>query len=342
MVFAGSLVGRKVSTPVPEDAVPKPIRLGLIGAGRWGRSYIHTIEKMNGLELAFLCSSNPASKNLVAPSCRITSDWLEVAASGELDGVIVATPPTLHARMVEKAVRSGLPVMVEKPLTLNYEEARRLQDVVKETGVPVLVDHIHLFHPAYRALKREAKGLGAVRHLHSEGGNSGPCRKDASALWDYGPHDLALCMNFLSSYPSGITVGRTAFRLTDEGYEEVVSLALEFPDNVRAEISVGNLMTEKRRWFAAWFDGCALVFDDLAQFPLMRYETKGGFSAHGSLDGPGRPIPVDSILPLTAALETFASGIRGNVGGEFGLSLGVDIVRILSECEAVLVPPQNK
>lgn len=342
MVFRGSLVGQKVSTPVPEDAVPKPIRLGLIGAGRWGRSYIQTIEKMSGLELAFLCSSNSASENLVAPSCRITSDWLKVATSGELDGVIVAAPPTLHARMVEEAVRAGLPVMVEKPLTLNYEEARRLQDIVEETDVPVLVDHIHLFHPAYRALKREAKGLGAVRHLQSEGGNRGPFRKDASALWDYGPHDLSLCLDLLQSSPSGIAAKRTASRQTGEGWGEVVSLTLEFPDNVRAEISVGNLMTEKRRWFAAWFDGCALVFDDLAQFPLMRYETKGGFSAHGSLDGPGRPIPVDSTLPLTAALETFASGIRGNVGGEFGLSLGVNIVRVLSECEAVLVPPPKK
>ncbi len=330
-----------MSIPAPEDASPAPLRLGLIGAGRWGRVYIRTIEGMSGLELALLCSSNPESKSLVSPSCRITSDWREVAASGEIDGVIVATPPALHARMVEEAVRSGLPVMVEKPLTIDFGEARRLEEIVGEAGVPVLVDHIHLFHPAYRALKREAADMGAVRHILSEGGNRGPFRKDASALWDYGPHDLALCLDLLGASPARITAERVVSQSTEEGYGEVVSLALEFAGGIRAEISAGNLMDEKRRRFAVWFEKGALVFDDLAGHPLVRYETGGDSSGGGGLGGPGgagHPITVSPTLPLTAALEAFASGIRGKGGEGFGLALGVEIVRLLGECEAQLPP----
>ncbi len=299
---------------------------------------------MSGLELALLCSSNPESKSLVSPSCRITSDWREVAASGEIDGVIVATPPALHARMVEEAVRSGLPVMVEKPLTIDFGEARRLEEIVGEAGVPVLVDHIHLFHPAYRALKREAADMGEVRHILSEGGNRGPFRKDASALWDYGPHDLALCLDLLGASPARIAAERVVSQSTEEGYGEVVSLALEFAGGVRAEISTGNLMDEKRRRFAVWFEKGALVFDDLAEHPLVRYETgvdfsgPGVLSGAGGLGGTGHPIPVAPTLPLTAALEAFASGIQGKGGEGFGLALGVEIVRLLGECEAQLPP----
>jgi predicted dehydrogenase len=296
---------------------------------------------MSGLELALLCSSNPESKNLVSPSCRITSDWREVATSGEIDGVIVATPPALHARMVEEALRSGLPVMVEKPLTLDHGEARRLGEIAGEADAPVLVDHIYLFHPAYRALKREAADMGAVRRILSVGGNRGPFRKDASALWDYGPHDLALCLDLLGASPARISAERVASQSTEEGYGEVVSLSLEFAGGVRAEISAGNLMDEKRRRFAVWLEKGALVFDDLAEHPLMRYETGGDSSGGGALGGPGgvgHPIPASPTLPLTAALEAFASGIRGEAGEEFGLALGVEIVRLLGECEAQLPP----
>ena len=40
------------------------LRLGLIGAGRWGRAYIRTLKSMAGVELARLCSANPESPKL--------------------------------------------------------------------------------------------------------------------------------------------------------------------------------------------------------------------------------------------------------------------------------------
>ena len=106
-------------------------------------------------------------------------------------------------------------------------------------------------------------------------------------------------------------------------------------------------MNEKRRRFAVWFEKGALVFDDLAEHPLVRYETGGDSSGGGALGGPGgfsgpggagHPIPASPTLPLTAALEAFASGIRGKGGEGFGLALGVEIVRLLGECEAQLPP----
>ena len=78
--------------------------------------------------------------------------------------------------------------------------------------------------------------------------------------------------------------------------------------------------------------------------PLVRYETEGDSSGHGALSGAGgpggagHPIPASTTLPLTAALEAFASGIRGKGGEEFGLALGVEIVRLLGECEVQLPP----
>ncbi|MEK6710852.1 MAG: Gfo/Idh/MocA family oxidoreductase [Nitrospinota bacterium] len=313
-----------------------PLRLGLIGAGRWGRAYIRTLQGLPGLQLARLCSANPESRSLVDPSCQITSDWREVARAPDLDGVIVATPPALHARMTEAAVRAGHPVMVEKPLTLDHGEARRLQAVVERAGVPVLVDHIHLFHPAYQALKREAARLGPVRAIRSEGGNWGPFREDTTSLWDYGPHDLALCLDLLGRSPLRIAARQEEARLTPEGWGENYSLDLEFSGNVRAAVRVGKGFPEKRRAFAAFFKGSALVFDDLAPHKLVRHEGAFAGDPPPFPEGPGAPLPVEEGLPLTRAVEAFARGVRGESLENFGVGLGVEVVRLLVACEEML------
>lgn len=316
-----------------------PLRLGLIGAGHWGRAYIRTIQSLPDLALARLCSSNPESRTLAGPACRLTADWREVAAAPDLDGVIVATPPALHAAMTKAAVQAGIPVMVEKPLTLDFGEARRLQAAVERAGVPVLVDHIHLFHPAYQALKREARRLGPVRHIRSEGGNYGPFREDTTSLWDYGPHDLALCMDLMGGAPLRLAARLEEARQTPEGRGENCALELEFPGGVRAEIRVGKIFPERIRRLAAWFEGCALVFNDLAARRLVRHPAPGDWEGGPpALEGPGEPVPHDYEPPLTAALRAFARGIRGESLENFGVGLGVEVVRLLAEAERQLRP----
>ncbi|OGL64168.1 MAG: hypothetical protein A3J27_13315 [Candidatus Tectomicrobia bacterium RIFCSPLOWO2_12_FULL_69_37] len=316
-----------------------PLRLGLIGAGRWGRAYLRTLRDLPDLALARLCSSNPGSRSLVDPACRITADWREVAEARDLDGVIVCTPPALHAGMTGAAVRAGLPVMVEKPLTLDLEEARRLQETVERAGVPVLVDHIHLFHPAYRALKREAARLGPVRAIRSEGGSWGPFRKDTTSLWDYAPHDLALCLDLMGGSPLRLAARVEESRQTPEGRGENYALELEFPGGVRAGVRVGKIFPEKRRRFVSWFGECALVFDDLAPQRLVRHPLPEGWAGDPPLpEGPGEPVPHDYEPPLNAALRAFARGVRGESLEGFGVGLGVEIVRLLKEAEGQLPP----
>ena len=130
-----------------------PIRLGLIGAGRWGRNYIRTINGLPGVRLARLASRNPDSARLIPTGCSIFTDWREMLSSRDLDGVIVATPPHLHAEMAFAAIDAGLAVLIEKPLTLSVAEAHALRERARERGVLAMVDHTHLFNPAFRALK---------------------------------------------------------------------------------------------------------------------------------------------------------------------------------------------
>ena len=154
-----------------------------------------------------------------------------MAEDSGLDGIIIATPPALHAEMTRAAVACGTPVLVEKPLTLDEGEARALDSFVRDAGGLVIVDHVHLFHPAWRALKERLAGLGPVRSMRTVSGGPGPDRDDATVLWDWGSHDVAMCLDLMGALPEHAR----ARRLEKRRHGEAVSLRLDFPGGVRAD-----------------------------------------------------------------------------------------------------------
>jgi len=114
-------------TPVPNNR--QTVRLGLIGAGRWGRAYIRTLAELDGLSLKWVSSRNPETKTFVPDTCSVTEDWRDLMTAENIDGIIVATPPASHAEIALTAIEQGHAVMVEKPLTLSLQEAEHLLEV---------------------------------------------------------------------------------------------------------------------------------------------------------------------------------------------------------------------
>ncbi|MBL6935326.1 MAG: Gfo/Idh/MocA family oxidoreductase [Alphaproteobacteria bacterium] len=306
------------------------MRLGLIGAGRWGRVYMNTLDDMTGVTLGALASSNPHSRDLVGEDTALHEDWRDLISAGGVEGVIVATPPSAHAEIVRAALEAGLPVLVEKPLTLDVDEAQALCDLAEQKDGLVMVDHIHLFSPAFRALKREAATLGPLRGMESEAGSQGPFRKATPVLWDWGAHDISMCLDLVGEAPSEVSARCLEERETGEGSGAVFDLRLKFADETTAGIRVGNLLPGKRRRFCAAFDAGILVYDDLAADKLTLVPTSASSEAEM------RAIAVAPDLPLTCAVGEFTAAIASGSRSRESLQLGLSVVETLARCEAAL------
>lgn len=304
------------------------VRLGLIGAGAWGRNFIQTIASLEGITLTCLASRNPQSRELVDGRCRVTDDWTEVARNPEIDGVIVASPPALHSTMVRAAVEAGNPVLVEKPFTMDLREARDTLDFVERHGGYFLVDHIHLFHPAYLELKKRLPDLGPVLSIEAAGGNFGPFRADTPVLWDWGPHDVAMCCDLMGGTPRNIEGRRVERRIVDGAVGETIDLALIFDGGIRASIRIGNLMNRKTRYFKVDTTSGSLVYDGQAADMLI-FVPPGG-------NGDSQPVEIESETPLSNIVRHFVSTIRGGVPRIEDSRFGVEVVRVLDGCETVL------
>lgn len=316
-----------------------PVRLGLIGVGRWGTVYIRTIISSlhERCRVSHLATSRPENRTLVPYPVAVTPDWRQVLA-GDCDAVIIATPPQTHAEILEACVDAGKPCLVEKPLCLDVATAERLHRRVEAAEVPVLVGHTQLFNPAYRALKQALRQAGeAVRAVVSEGMALGPFRTDVPALWDWAPHDVSLSLDLVGETPERVSVLGGPQGLQEA--PEMVSLRLDFPGGACAWIQAGRLSTEKRRRLSVFTEHRVYVCDDLAPNRLAAAPIEFSQRAAGGIPEPLglRPIPSDpSRSPMAAMLAAFLDGIASGRREGFGTALAVDVVRVLAAAEAEL------
>ncbi|SVD96859.1 uncharacterized protein METZ01_LOCUS449713, partial [marine metagenome] len=128
-------------------------KICVIGAGNWGKNHIRTLHELNALG-GVVDQNKQTIKSIRSAysSCKLHYD-LESAINDNYDGFVVATPPITHFEIAKKIIESNKPVLVEKPLTLNVQDAISLNKLAKEKKVNLMVGHLLLFHPAFKKIK---------------------------------------------------------------------------------------------------------------------------------------------------------------------------------------------
>ncbi|MBT3553135.1 MAG: Gfo/Idh/MocA family oxidoreductase [Rhodospirillaceae bacterium] len=307
----------------------EPVRLGLVGAGRWGRVFIGSIADLDGIQLIALASSNPDAQSLIPAECRLTVDWRELLSAGEIDGLIIAVPPSAQFPIAEAAIKAGIPVLLEKPLSLDMDEASALRDMAASRDALVMVDHTHLYHPAYAALKAklaELGGPGAVTEITAAAGNWGPFRADVPVLWDWGAHDVAMILDILGKIPAAVTASRSEDRNEEGGRGETLELTLEF-GRTKAAVSLSNLAATKQRRLQVSLSDTDLLYDGVG---------RENFAVRFGPDVPWAPETIAGPLPVTALVAEFGDAIRSGRRDRSGLALGADVVSVLARLQTAL------
>ena len=105
----------------------KTVRLGLIGLGNIGQHHFGylTAGKISRAELVAVSDAVPAKLDRYMP-LRTFTDGEELIRSGLVDAVIIATPHYQHTTLGIAALKQGLHVMVEKPISAHKADAERL------------------------------------------------------------------------------------------------------------------------------------------------------------------------------------------------------------------------
>ena len=96
---------------------------------------------------------------------RWYADAQELINDSEINAIYVATPPLQHEEYTVAALKAGKPVYVEKPMSVNAEAAKRMQEVAAQTGVRLSIAHYRREQPLFKKIKEliENKSIGDIR-----------------------------------------------------------------------------------------------------------------------------------------------------------------------------------
>jgi predicted dehydrogenase len=306
----------------------RPFRFGLIG-GKWGLNYLRTVAGRPEWSIPVVARARDQALPPPFHEVPVTTTWRNLGQEHwNLDAVIIATPPNLHHEMAAYFMGKNIPVLIEKPLCLDPREADLLVELAERNHGIAWVDHPHLFHPAYRALKIHL-GQQSIRRIVSRAGNYGPFRNDVPVFWDWLPHDMAMILDLLHAMPERMIAREKENRRVPEGIGSVVELTLSFAREITTHTTVSNISTDKHRLFCVMTDTSWYQYDGIGPCPLTRLPSDIPDRELGR--AVGAPLPVESALPLDCLLREFCEAIQQQDSSTNSLALGRQVVQTLDE-----------
>ena len=144
-----------------------PFRLGLVGAGRMGRTHLRALAVSERVAVTAIAEMSAAAREAAAaPGVTLHASLAGMLDAGAIDGVLIAAPTDQHGAIIAEVAAHGLPILCEKPCGLTAAAARASADTGAAAGVPLQVAYWRRFVPGLQRLRdRMAAGEFGVIHL---------------------------------------------------------------------------------------------------------------------------------------------------------------------------------
>ena len=186
------------------------IRVGLLAYGAIGDEHNKAIQATPGLALKAVCDTKPERLTAalqISPDIQTFSDANQMLQSGQIDLVVVSTPPNSHYAWAKQALSLGIHVMLEKPMALTTQECDELMALAAAKKLLLVVYQNRRYDLDFLTMKHliDTDQIGEVFHYESfVGGYAKPCgfwHSDAAvsggAIFDWGSHFLDQILNII-------------------------------------------------------------------------------------------------------------------------------------------------
>lgn len=306
----------------------------VIGAGKWGLNHVKTLAELNAL--GGVVDIDKSTLKLISekyPHCE-TFEELNDFIIEKFEGFIIATEPSSHFKLAKQVILHKKPVLVEKPLTLDYKTSKILCDLANEMNVNLMVGHVLLFHPAFLKMKKLiADGkIGEIQYIYSNRLNLGTFRTNENVFWSFAPHDIALFNYFFNQKP--ISINSNGIDILQNGIHDSSLTTFKYEGKKMGHIFVSWLHPFKEHRFVIIGSNGMLHFEDsILGKPLVLYDKKAKIidSIPSPINGKAININYNNEKPLTNELKYFISKLDGQkIEISDGVS-GLEVVEILQK-----------
>jgi UDP-2-acetamido-3-amino-2,3-dideoxy-glucuronate N-acetyltransferase len=300
--------------------------IAVVGCGYWGKNLVRNFAELGALYA--VCDQNQDLLKSTAAQYGVKALAFEDALKDSaIKGVVIAAPAALHYKLCRMAILAGKDVFVEKPLALNTQDAKELNDLATTHKTILMVGHLLHYHPAYLSLKKMvlAGDLGDIQYLYSNRLSLGKIRTEEDVLWSFAPHDISMILGLAPN--SNFTVTASGAGFITQGIADTATTHIAFENGIKAHISVSWLNPVKEQKLTVIGTKAMAVFDDTVPWDqkLILYPHKIE-RQHGlpvPVKAEGKPVMLEVCEPLKEECLHFLSCIntrqKPRTDGEEGL-----------------------
>ena len=208
-------------------------KIAIIGTGHMGTYHTRVVTAHPSAHVtALVNTSDPASELIVSAQPEyVVSDYRQIIE--HIDAAIIATPTPTHFAIAHHLLLAGKHVLIEKPITLSYQNAETLFAVASEKNVALHVGHVERCNPAFIALKDKLANPVLIRATRS--GPFHPRVAHDSVIMDLMIHDIDLIYSLAGKSSTHMQACGIAHVST---LPDTASAHLVFDTNLVAQITV--------------------------------------------------------------------------------------------------------
>ena len=209
-------------------------KVAVVGTGHWGKNHARVYKGLLSegiIDDLVICDSDGQRAEQLGGELdvRYTSGYEELLHDASVQAVNIVTPSKTHYEIGEQFLRAGKDVLIEKPMTMDINQAKRLVEIATESGRILMVGHIFRYHAAVQELRRmiDAGELGTIQNIMGTRLHYGLPRKDMGVIYALGIHELDLFCHLLCvEYPVSLIAAES--RAYQQDTEETAVIAMDF------------------------------------------------------------------------------------------------------------------
>lgn len=136
------------------------VNLAVVGLGAFGQKHLDALALIDDVNIIYVGHSKMDVAEEVAAKYgakRAFTDYAELLAQPDLDGVILATPTQMHLAQTLQALEAGKHVQVEIPMADNLAGVRQIVELQAKTGLVAMAGHTRRFNPSHQFVHNKIK-----------------------------------------------------------------------------------------------------------------------------------------------------------------------------------------
>lgn len=311
--FAGVAIGLAPGL-LAADAPTAPagkIKVGLIGCGSVSGAYLPNLTSKDYIEVVSVCDIKPERAKKRAEQFKVSNAYPnidEMLAGAKFDLLVNTTSMPSHYPVNKKALEARRNVWSEKPMALEFRDARELMDLAVRNGVRIWAAPTCVTSPQFKFMaEMMASGkIGKLTAAHGTYGHNGPgwsgwfYEKGGGSLYDLGVYNVTTFTGLLG--PVKEVVGMTTILNPTRKVEDRGEVKVEADENTMLIMNHGGGVLSHVQTAFVYFDGERLPGRERKLYTIDVMATKGTMHLQGWDWGPSG---VDVAFQGEQVLETF-------------------------------------